>query len=230
MSSSTDRAGPGDQDHVVDRRLLVPLARHLLAFARRRNVAQRLSDTYASRCIGARSFALMPGLDTLPPDVQAQQEQVRAVVARLELRLDRAPRARELAAELRWKLSELFYRMLAAGAGGLRAGDRPVEMLDSMAPVVEPAAPRPADFASVCRRLAALGGAFDHLAEREQLVLRLVTKQRMRIDQVATVLGDSNERTGRLHASAIAKLSKHMQAVHPSARPSRPEEPMSAAA
>lgn len=142
----------------AERRLLVALARQLKEFRQASRTflrasysgtyASRHSGTYASRRIGGVTFALMPPLHALPDVVQMEQRQVRAAVAQLETRLARAPSARDLAAHLGWTILELYNRMVAAGAGGLRAGDPPIEELEkatassarTMAPASAPAA------------------------------------------------------------------------------------------
>src|SRR5690606_22459353 len=99
---------------------------------------------------------------------------------------NRAPCAHELAAALDWTIADLFHAMLAAGAGGLRAGDPPIEELDNAPPAT--AASAGADMhlrvgGSPRQRLSALLSGFFDLGEREQLVLLMLADRRMADDE-----------------------------------------------
>lgn len=91
----------------------------------------RRRGSYGDRRIGRELFDDLPPLASLPPHTQAHQAVVRTVVHKLEDSLGRPPQAREVADELGWRLSTFHRRMVEAGAGGLRAGDPPVESLDA---------------------------------------------------------------------------------------------------
>ena len=189
-----------------NRRVMVTLARHLIRAAgpAAANTRAGRSGTYASRRISGITFALMPPLHTLAPELRAQQERVRAATAGLEARLGRPPRAFELASSLMWTLSQLFHAMTTAGAGGLRAGDPSIETLDS--PRAAGTSAAPSRIGELRDRLIALAHAFFDLGEPEQLVLLMVGDRHMSREQVALVLGDSCERVGDLHDEAVAKL------------------------
>lgn len=202
-----------------NRRVMVTLARHLVQVAGSSptNLRAGRSGTYASRRISGTTFALMPPLHTLAPELRAQQERVRAATAGLEARLGRPPCAFELASSLRWKLSQLFHAMAAAGAGGLRAGDPPIETLDS--PRAARASAAPSRIGELRDRLIALAHAFFDLGEPEQLVLLMVGDRHMSREQVALVLGDSCQRVGDLHDEAVAKLLNRTARHAPASAP-----------
>jgi hypothetical protein len=92
---------------------------------------ERRGRGYADRRIGSTLFDDLPPLASLPPHAQGHQRLVRAAVQKLEHTLSRAPRAGEVALQLGWSLATFHRRMVEAGAGGLRAGDPPVESLDA---------------------------------------------------------------------------------------------------
>lgn len=200
--------------HASERRLMVKLARHLVSTVKTgRGGSRATQGTYASRRISALTFAVMPPLHTLPPGVQAQQRRIRAAVAELQLRLERAPCARELAAALDWPIADLFHAMLAAGAGGLRAGDPPIEALDDSAEAAPGAGLHLRVGGSPRQRLSALLSGFFDLGDREQLVLLMLADRRMAHDDAARAFGDTTERVRQLHDGAVGKLLRHLTAT-----------------
>lgn len=195
------------------RRAMISLARHLVGLAKTGRTGSRAAPgTYASRRISALTFSVMPPLHSLSPEVQAQQRRIRATVAKLQARLDRAPCAHEVAAALDWTIPDLFYAMLAAGAGGLRAGDPPIEELVHTSAVTSNAEPGPhlRIGGSPRQRLTALMNGFFDLHEREQLALLMLADRRMDHDAAARALGDTTERLQYLHDGAVGKLLRHL--------------------
>ncbi len=129
------------------------------------------------------------------------------------LRLERAPCARELAAALDWPIADLFHAMLAAGAGGLRAGDPPIEALDDAAEAAPGAGLHLRVGGSPRQRLSALLSGFFDLGDREQLVLLMLADRRMAHDDAARAFGDTTERVRQLHDGAVGKLLRHLTAT-----------------
>jgi RNA polymerase sigma factor for flagellar operon FliA len=160
--------------------------------------------TYASRRIDTATLGELRSVDTLPPESRPRQLAVRAAVQRLEQRLGRAPRAKEVADELGWTLAALHRCMLEAGAGGLRAGDAPLE------DVGDAAAPHPgrqqASQLSPRRLLAVLSHAFEKLADREQVVMEMVYVRGLRFNDIGCMLGVSASQAARIHDGVVAKL------------------------
>ncbi len=197
------------------RRLMITLARHLAGVANTGRAGSRAQPgTYASRRISALTFAVMPPLHSLPDAVQAQQRRIRIAVATLQSRLDRAPCAHEVAVALGWTIVELFHAMVAAGAGGLRAGDPPIEQLvetAALAPGAEPG-PHLRVGGSPRQRLDALMRGFFDLHEREQMVLLMLADRSMDHDAAARAFGDTTERMQYLHDGAVGKLLRHFTA------------------
>lgn len=68
--------------------------------------------------------------DTLSRNTRARLRKVRAAVQRLEHRLGRPPRAKEVANELDWSLDEFHRCMVDAAAGIVRTGDEELENRD----------------------------------------------------------------------------------------------------
>lgn len=208
LHESTARSG--------HRRVMVSLARHLVDVMKTGRTGSRAAPgTYASRRISALTFAVMPPLHSLSPEVQAQQQRIRATVAKLQSRIDRPPCAHELAAALDWTIPDLFHAMLAAGAGGLRAGDPPIEKHVHTPIVASSAEPRPhlRVGGSPRQRLNALMRGFFDLHEREQLALLMLADHRMDHDAAARALGDTTERMQHLHDGAVGKLLRHLTAL-----------------
>jgi RNA polymerase sigma factor for flagellar operon FliA len=129
-------------------------------------------------------------------------------VPRLEQQLGRAPRAWEVADQLGWTLAALHRCMVEAGAGGLRAGDVPLE--DSVdAP---PPAGEQAGALTTRQPLAVLSEAFEKLAEREQFVMEMVYARGLRFNEVGLTLGVAGSHAERIHDGAVARLLESLGA------------------
>jgi DNA-directed RNA polymerase specialized sigma subunit len=108
-----------------------------------------------------------------------------------------------VAHDLGWTLARLFHAMEAAGAGGLRVGDPPIEELERTVAST-------ASHGATHHHLAVLAEAFMALSDREQLVLRMACEHCMHVEEMALVLGDNGDRVTRLHDGAIEKLAKRL--------------------
>lgn len=117
--------------HQQAERLLAALRAGTAGEVLPRYAGDRRGGSYADRRIGRALFDDLPPLASLAPHTQAHQVEVRTAVNKLEDALGRPPRAKEVADALGWPLSTFHHRMVEAGAGGLREGDRPVESLDT---------------------------------------------------------------------------------------------------
>jgi len=170
---------------------------------------------YASRRIDTATLDDLRSADALPPESRSRQLAVRAAVPRLEQQLGRAPRAWEVADELGWTLAALHRCMVEAGAGGLRAGDVPLE--DGVA--TPPPASEQAGAPPTRQLLAVLSQAFEKLAEREQFVMEMVYSRGLRFNEVGFTLGVAGSHAERIHDGAIARLLESLGALVQRVRP-----------
>ena len=131
--------------------------------------------TYASRRIEGAMLDALRLSDTLPREARACQREIRDAARRLEHRLGRAPRARELAEELGWTLAEFHRSMAEVGEGALRHGDDDLRQIEeeSARMLAERERDAPLDHGGdpvralqARQRVAALAGAFETLDER----------------------------------------------------------------
>jgi RNA polymerase sigma factor for flagellar operon FliA len=175
--------------------------------------------TYASRRIEGAMLDQLRATDTLSRGVRAQQRKIRAAMHRLEQKLGRPARAKEVADELGWPLATFHRCMETVGAGTLRAGDRPFEVLEDKSPAVDRtdtddfAVDECADPLRILQgreRLAALGQAFGQLADREQHIVEMIFVRGLRLDEVGAALGVSASRICQIRQHAVAKLRKQL--------------------
>ncbi|HEY2926553.1 sigma-70 family RNA polymerase sigma factor [Piscinibacter sp.] len=173
--------------------------------------------TDASRRIERAMLDQLRATDTLPREVRAQQRQIRAAVHRLEQRLGRPPRAKEVADELGWTLAAFHCCMGTEGAGSLPAGNPPLEASQDESSTVDGADDFSADahsdplrYLQLRERLAALSRAFEELTDREQYVMEMIFERGLRLDEVGVTLGVTGARICQIQQRAIAKLRKRL--------------------
>jgi len=174
-------------------------------------------DTYAARRIeGAMLDSLRAG-DDVSRETRARLRQVRAAVQRLEHRLARTPRAREVANELGWTLQAFHDCLVEGGAAGARAGDTELENLDDesgdqeevLASIDEHA--DPLHSLQMRQRHAALNAAFDVLEERERWLMEMMYRHGFSQQEASIELGVSPSMVSRMHEAIVVKLKRRLR-------------------
>lgn len=176
-------------------------------------------ETYAARRIEGAMLDALRANDTLPRDARARLREMHAAVQRLEHRLGRAPRAREVATELGWTLDAFHRCMVDAGGAGLRAGDEALEHAeetlwgggdDDAHGIVDEHAD-PARALQRRQRHAALNAAFDALEEVERYVMQSIYEQGLPLREIGATLGVSESRVSQISAEIVAKLRRRLR-------------------
>lgn len=177
-------------------------------------------DTYAARRIEGAMLDALRAADTLSRGVRRQLREVQAAVQRLEHRLGRVPRAKEVANELGWTLQAFHDCMVAAGSDGRRAGDAALENLadessapddpgDEHAEIDRHADPQRG--LEQRQRHAALNAAFDALEERERFVIESILNRNDSLGDIAKTLGVNASRVSQIKGEIVAKLRRRLQ-------------------
>jgi RNA polymerase sigma factor FliA len=177
-------------------------------------------ETYAARRIEGAMLDALRATDTLSRDTRSRLRQVRTAVQRLEHRLHRTPRAKEVANELGWTLQKFHDLMVEAGAGGARTQDEELEQGeeafatwaaygDEDAQVDELADPLRGLQAR--QRHEALNAAFDALEERERFVMEQLYQRDASMSEVAESLGLSTARVSQINNEVMAKLKRRLR-------------------
>lgn len=180
-------------------------------------------DSYAARRIEGAMLDVLRAADHLSRDTRARLRAVRTAVERLQHRLGRVPRAKEVANELGWTLQEFHDRMVDAGASGARPGDVELEHHEEEA-AWEAYAERTEDSGALsvtdddplrnvqrAQRHAALNAAFDALEERDRLILRSLYVDDASQAEVGAQLGVSASRVCQLHEEIVSKLRRRLR-------------------
>jgi RNA polymerase sigma factor for flagellar operon FliA len=179
-------------------------------------------ETYAARRIEGAMLDSLRATDTLPRHVRAKLRQVKVAVQRLEHKLGRSPRAKEVANELDWTLEEFHDCMADAGAGAMRSGDEELENAEDMSfsggaeeePVMLGVVDEHADpmrAVQLRQRHAALNAAFDALEEAERYVMESIYDRQLGLRDIGAKLGVSEGRVSQMSAEIIAKLRRRMR-------------------
>jgi RNA polymerase sigma factor for flagellar operon FliA len=178
-------------------------------------------ETYAARRIEGAMLDALRATDTLSRDTRSRLRQVRTAVQRLEHRLHRTPRAKEVANELGWTLQKFHDLMVEAGAGGARTQDEELEQGeeafatwaaygDEDAQVVDELAD-PLRGLQARQRHEALNAAFDALEERERFVMEQLYQRDASMSEVAETLGLSTARVSQINNEVMAKLKRRLR-------------------
>ncbi len=177
-------------------------------------------ETYAARRIEGAMLDALRATDTLSRESRAKLRQARTAVQRLEHRLQRTPRAKEVANELGWTLKQFHDLMVEAGAGGARNADEDLEAGEEAFAVWaaygedETAVDELADplqGLQARQRHEALNAAFDALEERERYVMEKLYQQEASMSQVAEELGLSTARISQINNEVVAKLRRRLR-------------------
>ncbi|HJV94901.1 MAG TPA: sigma-70 family RNA polymerase sigma factor [Albitalea sp.] len=177
-------------------------------------------ETYAARRIEGSMLDALRAMDTLSRDARSRLREVSGAVQRLEHRLGRTPRAKEVANELGWPLEKFHQCMVEAGAGGMRTGEVELENHDDASsiwasiddedhPIDEHADPLRA--LQMRQRHVALNAAFDALEEAERFVLEEIYKHGATLRDVGEKLGVSESRVSRMTTEIVAKLKLRLR-------------------
>jgi len=177
-------------------------------------------ETYAARRIEGAMLDALRATDTLSRDSRSKLRQVQQAVQRLEHRLQRPPRAKEVANELGWTLQKFHDLMVEAGAGGKRQDDEDLEANEEQFAVwaafgdeealVDDHAD-PLQGLQARQRHEALNAAFDALEERERYVMEQLYQRDASMSEVAQSLGLSTARVSQLNNEIVAKLRRRLR-------------------
>ncbi|WP_280152712.1 FliA/WhiG family RNA polymerase sigma factor [Piscinibacter sp. XHJ-5] len=177
-------------------------------------------ETYAARRIEGSMLDALREMDTLSRDARARLREVQAAVQKLEHRLGRAPRAKEVANELGWTLEQFHRCMLDAGAGGARAGEIDLENVDDDSAIWAGAGSEhavideqadPLQALQQRQRHAALNAAFDALEEAERYVMESIYRHGLTLRDIGQTLGVSESRVSRMASEIVAKLRRRLR-------------------
>lgn len=172
-------------------------------------------ETYAARRIEGSMLDALRELDTLSRDARARLREAQAAVHRLEHRLGRAPRAKEVANELGWTLDAFHRCMVDAGAAGARTGDDDLENHDDDSAIWSAAEEQhstidehadPLQALQQRQRHVALNAAFDALEEADRFVMESIYKHGRTLKDIGQELGVSESRVSRMASDIVAKL------------------------
>jgi RNA polymerase sigma factor for flagellar operon FliA len=171
--------------------------------------------SYAARRIEGSMLDALREADTVPRVVRSRVRKVRVAVQRLEHRLGRPPRAKEVANELGWSLEEFHRTMADSGAGSMRTGDENLENLEDDSEIwghdgdehsVIDEHADPLQLLQNRQRHAALNAAFDALEKAERYVMRSIYKDDLTVRNIGLNLGISESRVSRMASDIVAKL------------------------
>jgi RNA polymerase sigma factor for flagellar operon FliA len=177
-------------------------------------------ETYASRRIHGAMLDALRAVDTLPREARFRVRAVRGAVHKLEHRLGRAPRAKEVSNELGWSLDEFHRTMVEAGAGGARAGDEVLEYeQDDSVPLITtyetlhgtPEHADPVHGLQQRQRHEALSRAFDALEERERYVLQAIYEGETNLREIGRAIGVSAARVSQMNEQIVTKLRRRLR-------------------
>jgi len=174
-------------------------------------------DTYAARRIEGAMLDALRANDTLSRDARARLRQARAAVHRLEQRLQRAPRAQEVANELGWTLKSFHDCLVDAGAAGARCGEEDLDRLDDEVTLDDEALAVVDEHADPARTLqqrqrhAALNAAFSALEEKERRLMELLYVRGVNQHEASASLGVSPSRISRMHDEVLVKLKRRLR-------------------
>lgn len=177
-------------------------------------------ETYAARRIEGAMLDELRATDTLPRGARSLLRAMRGAVQRLEHRLGRAPRAKEVANELGWPLDKLHRCMVDAGAGAVRSGNEDLENRDDDSGLwaSEDDDVRIDEHGDPLRTLqqrqrhSAVNAAFDALEAAERFVMESLYKDGNTLREVGEALGVSESRVSRMSAEIVAKLRLRLRA------------------
>ncbi|RJS95147.1 RNA polymerase sigma factor FliA [Salinisphaera sp. Q1T1-3] len=170
--------------------------------------------TYASQRVHGAMIDELRSRDWLPRSVRRGARELATAIEHLEHRLGRAPREREIAAELGLS-TEDYHALLNDVNNGLilsyqEEGTPESEPSRPAASVDAGGDPFAATFANARRE--DLMTAIDGLPERERMLLGLYYQEDLNLKEIGVVLGVTESRVCQLHSQAVARLRKALPA------------------
>jgi len=166
-------------------------------------------ETYAAQRIRGAMLDELRQNDWMPRSARKTQRQLDSAIAKLEQRLGRSPKDREIAAELGVDMEEygqlvrdahgqrmLFYDDLGGDDGGADFLDRNIPTADA----------DPLEQLADSEFREALVEAIGNLPEREKLLMGLYYEQELNFKEIAAVLAVTESRVCQLHGQAVARL------------------------
>jgi RNA polymerase sigma factor for flagellar operon FliA len=177
-------------------------------------------ETYAARRVEGAMLDALRANDTISRDSRARLRDVQGAVQRLEHRLGRTPRAKEVANELGWALDKFHQCLVDAGAAGVRAGDEALEVADEyIASHDDEESPQstidehsdPLRALQQRQRHAALNAAFDALEEAERFVMEAIYDRGTSLRDIGAELGVSESRVSQMSSEIVAKLRRRLR-------------------
>lgn len=168
--------------------------------------------TYAAQRVRGAMIDELRSRDWLPRRVRRAARELSVAIDRLEHRLGRAPREREIAAELDMSLAD-YQQLLADVNNGLV-----LSYQEEGTPEAEPSRPAVSvetgtdPFAATFddARREDLMVAIDKLPERERTLLGLYYQEDLNLKEIGAVLGVTESRVSQLHSQAVARLRKNL--------------------
>jgi RNA polymerase sigma factor for flagellar operon FliA len=176
-------------------------------------------ETYATRRIRGAMQDEMRALDWVPRSVREKATAFEHATEKLQFVLGRNPSAKELAAELKIDVEDLFALraamaktqvMLEAAMtmGDAEDGDR-APILDSVA---DADADQPSAELEGAEIRQALIGAIDALGERERTMIWLYYFEEYTLARIGRIWGVSESRVAQIHAKALREL-RHVEPI-----------------
>jgi len=166
-------------------------------------------ETFATQRIRGAMLDELRGSDWMSRGNRRQQREIETAVHKLEQRLGRAPKEKEIAAEMGISLSQ--YQDVLTKVRGTQlvhledmSGDEGSD--DFLDRHVANEDANPLAMLQDHRMREALVEAIKHLPEREQYVMSMYYEHDMNLKEIAAVLKVTESRVCQLHSQSIARL------------------------
>ncbi|GER88565.1 RNA polymerase sigma factor [Dictyobacter vulcani] len=175
-------------------------------------------EAFASVRIRGAVIDQLRSLNWLPRSAISRVRQVESALAVLEQRLGRPAREDEVAEEIGVS-TERYRQMLLEMNATVLSLDAPLGSLlqddevTSLSELLEDqSSPGPVEQAEKQELTDVLGGAIDHLPDREKLLLALYYQEELTMKEISKVLSVSESRVCQLHIQAVMRLRSTLHA------------------
>lgn len=165
-------------------------------------------ETYAGIRIRGYMLDEVRRNDWVPRSVYRNARMISDAVKRVENRLGREAKDKEIAAELNIKLEE-YYDMLVDSAGSQLFGFDDLGVTDDMIKS-ETANNEPQAKVLQDDMIACLTEIIEGLPQKERLVLSLYYEQDLNLKEIGEVLGVSESRVSQIHTQATLRIRARM--------------------